>query len=504
MTVLLGVDVGTTSVKAVLFDLDSGVALAETTQPHQTDRGHSGVVEQDPEVWTRGLTSCWLRLHAQRPDVEIASIGVCSQTNTHVFVDDKLCPCRPAIVWQDQRCADVARLLDAEIGDAERAKWWGGPFAIEASFALSRIQWVKQYEPHVWLRTRWVLSPKDYVVGLLTGTVMSDPLSAIGLVDASNEYLDEVFALVPGSRRTAPPLASFDSCGGLTTGSLGLPSGVPVAVGTMDAWGSVYGSGVTSPGQGFQISGTSEVVGAVSANPGFAPGVVSFPPVRNRYIHAGPTQVGADGLRWLAGVFNVGIGQLLAEAGASRVSASPLLFLPHMEGERTPHWNPDAVGVFLGVSLSTTRPDFTRALMEGVAFAARQAFEHCEVAAGTRCETLRISGGGAKSAMWNAIKAAAHGRSLEVLECLATGSVGAALMGAAAAGEVENLEDAASRLKVREVVLVDVATSERLDAYFELYKETYGHLEPLFPRLRTVGKRSPGSAMSYRDLDGHR
>ena len=393
--ILAGFDVGTTAVKGVYFDALDGRVLAEASWDYAMHRPREGRAEQDPADWLAGMQACRTQLDTIEPGVTVAAIGICSQVNTHVFVDVGLTPVFPAINWQDQRCADVARELERRAGgDLERI--FGGPFTIDASYALSRALWLAQHEPAAWAATRWILSPKDYCVATLTGgAVRTDRVSPVGLVGADGEYLTDALALVDGAAGMMPPLAEFDAPAGTTSGALGFPPGVPVSVGTMDAWSSLYGSGVVRAGQAAEISGTSEIVGVMSAGPGSAQGVISFPPVRGRYLHAGATQAGGDALRWIAGLLGTTVDAALA--AAESVAPQPLVFLPHLAGERAPLWNADARAVFVGMTSSTTPGHVVRAVLEGVAHAARHLREACEEAAGFRADVLRLSGGGAKS-----------------------------------------------------------------------------------------------------------
>jgi xylulokinase len=334
------------------------------------------------------------------------------------------------------------------------------------------------------VRSRWILSPKDFCVGALTGIVRSDRVSPVGLVGADGDYLAGAIDLVDGAGPRFPPLAEFDALAGSTTGTHGFPAGIPVSVGTMDAWSSLYGSGVVRPGQGAEISGTSEIVGLLSATPGAADGVISFPPVRTRYLHAGGTQAGGDALRWIAGVLNVSISEALT--AAQDVEPQPLLFLPHLAGERAPLWNADARAVFLGMTAHTTPGHLVRAVLEGVAHAARHLREACEAAAGFRAGTLRLSGGGAASELWNQIRADAHRCTLEQVASTMTGCLGAALMGGVAAGAAADLESwAADVVTVARTFTPDAAGADRFDALHVVYRDTYAVLVDRFTDLAT-------------------
>ena len=373
------------------------------------------------------------------------------------------------------------------VPDDDKLRIFGGPFSIDASYALSRALWLQQTRPEAWARTRWILSPKDFCVAALTGELRSDPVSPVGLVGADGRYLTDALALVDGAESRFPPLDEFDALAGRTTGTHGFASGIPVSVGTMDAWSSIYGSGVVRPGQGAEISGTSEIVGLLSAAPGAADGVISFPPVRARYLHAGGTQAGGDALRWIAGVLGLSISEALAAARS--VEPQPLVFLPHLAGERAPLWDADARAVFLGMTAHTTPGHLVRAVLEGVAHAARHLREACEEAAGFRAKTLRLSGGGANSELWNQIRADAHRCTLEQVASAMTGCLGAALMGGVAAGAATDLESwAAEVVTVARTFSPDPAGADRFDALHAVYRDTYRALVDRFTDLAAFSR----------------
>lgn len=484
---VLGFDVGTTAVKAGLISLDDNRPLGMARRAYPTFRPEQGWVEQDPRTWIAAMADCWNQLSGTAGLVRLRAVGICSQVNTHLLVDADLSPVRPAIVWQDVRAAGEAAELDARISDAQRVDFWRGPFTIDASFALSRLQWIRRHEPTAAAAGRWLLAPKDYCVAVLCGVVVTDTMSPIGLVGADNRYILGVTDLVDGSAELLPPILPFDELAGYVKpgNPVGLPAGVPVAVGSMDAWGNVYGSGVVSPGQAMEVAGTSEIVGVLSNRSVPTPGVISFLPVRGNYLHAGPTQAGGDALQWASRCFGRTLEEVLSLAAEARVSAQAIVFLPHLSGERAPIWNADARGVFLGVSASTELKHLALAVLEGVAFSSRQLMEACESAAGTRVLEVRLSGGGAQSDLWNRIKASAQGRPLRVLRILDSGVVGAALMGAVAAGLEPSLEDAATRhVAISAEVEPEVDESARLEHLYGIYRESYQSLVDVFGRLQ--------------------
>jgi xylulokinase len=484
--ILAGFDVGTTAVKGLYFDAAARRVVAEAAREYPLHRPRSGFAEQDPGDWLKGLASCLIELQRCAPRAVVAAVGVCSQVNTHVFADDSLTPLLPAISWQDQRCADAARELDRRVGN-EQVRIFGGPFSIDASYALSRALWLQETDPVAWAATRWILSPKDFCIAALTGVVASDRISSVGLVGADGDYLADALELVEGAAQRLPPLAEFDAVAGWTTGACGFEPGLPVSVGTMDAWSSIYGSGVVMPGQGAHISGTSEIVGLMAGEPGSAVGVISFPPVRGRYLHAGGTQAGGAALGWIAGLLGMSVDGALA--AASTVTPQPIVFLPHLAGERAPLWNADARAVFLGMTTGTEPGHLVRAVLEGVGHAARHLRECCEQAAGFRAESLRLSGGGASSALWNQIRADVHGCALALVASPMTGCLGAALMAGAAAGATDDLEAwAGSAVTVTREYTPDPIAAERLDALHAIYRATYVALLDRFGELSAVAE----------------
>ena len=476
---LLGIDIGTTSIKALLISADDGSTLASVGYPYPTHRPHVGWAEQDPTDWTNAVTSAWKELSMKRSDAEVVAIGICSQVNTHLLVDKESKALTPAITWKDLRCADIAAELDGAISDTQRIALWGGPFKIDSSFSLSRIEWWRRNDPSAFKHAAAAMLPKDYVIAALCGVQVADPLSAIGLVGSDGAYIAQVLALVDGGPLLNAPLHTFDSIAGKTNGALGIPAGIPVAVGTMDAWGNVYGSGLLDASHAMEVSGTSEIVAVLGEKSIPTPGIISFPAIRGRSLHAGPTQAGADAIAWFAQMHGKSIEETLAAAMAS--NPSRIIFLPHLDGERAPHWNPNAQGVFIGVTRESGFGEMAQAVLEGVAFAARQIREGCEIASGGAVKTIRLSGGGGKSAHWNQIKADVHNRTVEVLSELDTGARGIALV-AGGAGREDLEEWAASMIHISATFTPDSSKRAYYDEKYAIYVDTYKALVGIFDR----------------------
>jgi len=489
--ILLGVDLGTTAVKAGLFDLD-GHLLGQASTVYPTSRPRPGWVEQDPEAWWEAIGHVITEAMGGAGIRDVAALAICSQVNTHVFVDAGGAPVLPAIVWQDQRAAAVASEIDVRLDEAERERLWGAQSHVDGSSLLARISWCSRDRADAWEASRWVLSPKDFCNARLTGEVAGDPISSIGLVGATGQYLPEVAALVPGAAAVLPPLRPMTAVLDESRHPLGmLPPGTPVIVGTMDAWASRYGSGVVEVGQGMEVAGTSEILGLLSDAAGEPAGVVTFPPLDGRWFHAGPTQAGGDALRWWASQGGVDVDHLLTEAARAPLGSGGLVFLPHLMGERAPLWDASARGAFVGLSTDHGRADVDRAVLEGVSYSARHLLEALEVAARRPCDVVRASGGGAASNWWCQMKADVLGRPLERVEVRASGVLGAAILAGVGAGLLDDLDADAARMAVVETRFEpDILAHDRYSELYACYRSLQPALAPAWNALARFRERA--------------
>lgn len=473
---LLGIDLGTTSVKAAVFD-DDGVRVAAARSTHPTARPAPGHAEQHPDDWWSGLTEV---LGALGPALAgVTAVGLCAQVDTHLFVDGAGTPVHPAITWQDGRCGAVAATLTERLSSADRARRRGGIGTVDASHAAARAAWLAEHRSDAWARARRVLAPKDWLLERLTGTAVADPLSSTGLLDPDGRYPEWLDLLVPGLRSMPAPLADPASVAGETTGAGGLPAGLPVAVGTMDAWAALLGGGIAAPGDAIDIAGTSEVLALAATPGGGAPGIVTFPSWRGLHVHAGPTQAGGDALTWASAVLGVAPAELLARAAGAEPGR--VLFLPQLAGERAPLWDPDLRGHWLGASFATGSAELGRAVLEGVAHAARHVLGPLESAAGCRPESIAACGGGAASDLWCQIKADVLDRPLRRTAERDAGVLGAAMLAALATGRAASVGELAGRMvRVDREFTPDPRTRGRLDDAHGRYLAAQRALAPLF------------------------
>lgn len=479
---ILGIDLGTTSLKGVLFTVDGQLVAHRSTQ-YPTARHSDGRVEQNALDWLDAFWTVIDQLMDGREPCDIIALGICSQVNTYVFVDADGRPLAPAVVWQDGRAAGEAARLDDLVSDQERQRWWASGMPISASHMLPNMAHVASTRPDIWAQTEKVLSPKDFLLRQLTGRWTADPLAAFDHVDRAGRYIEKLVSLVPGAALRLAPLSSYRS----VIGHLDHPRlpGCRAAVvnGTMDAFGCLFGSGASKPGEGSYISGTSEIVALIGDQPGGAAGIVSFAPVDDWHVQAGPTQSGGDTLRWLASLLNVTHQTVLDQAGVADRTApgNRLLFLPHLEGERAPFWDPDARGSFLGMTSKDAAPELALAALEGVALSAALIFDGASDAAGYRPDSLYIGGTGNSSDLWAQIRADVLERPLHRVECLDTGSVGAAIMASVGAGLQASVAEASRKfVRVERSFVPDPARFQRYRAMKRRYLAAYEALKPLY------------------------
>ena len=440
----IGIDIGTSEVKALLLAPDQrvvGTAGAALT----VSRPQPGHSEQDPAQWWAATQSALDGLRAAHP-VEYAAteaIGLSGQMHGAVLLDAQDRVLRPAILWNDTRSAEECSALMRELPALSEL---GGSLAMPG-FTAPKLRWVARHEPEVFRRVAKVLLPKDYVRLLLTGDHVSDLSDASGtlwLDVRRREWSDELLALTGLTRAHMPRLVEGSAVSGRlrpdVAQSLGLRPGTVVAGGGGDNAASAVGMGAVEPGQGFLSLGTSGVLFVVT--PTYQPNAAS---ATHAFCHAVPGRwhqmsvmlAAASALQWVAKLLGApDAGDVAARAaalGASDREAAPL-FLPYLSGERTPHNDAQVRGSFHGLDFDTDAARLGYAVMEGVSFGLRDGLAALN-AAGSQVTRLSLVGGGARSAFWAQMLASAldveivtHGGSA------VGGALGAARLGALSVG----------------------------------------------------------------------
>jgi len=470
VTVLVGLDVGTTGVKALALSPDGEVlARAERGYPLSTPR--PGWSEQDPEDWWRASEAALAEL-----GVEPAGIGLSGQMHGLVCLDSEERVLRPAILWNDQRTGAECEEIEARVG-LERLIALTGNRAL-TGFTAPKLLWVRRHEPDVYARIAHVLLPKDYVRLRLTGTRAIDVSDASGtlLFDvAGRRWSDEVLDALELPAAWLPEALESPEVSG-RSGS------IPVAAGAGDQPAAALGVGIDGVGPVSVVLGTSGVV--LAALPAFQ----ADPRARvQAFCHSVPggwqamgvMNSAAGSLAWLRSVVGGTYDELTAEAARWEPGAEGLTFLPYLQGERTPHDDPGARGAFTGLTLRHDRGALARAVLEGVAYGLRDSLDLLR-GLGVEAEVGRASGGGARSDLWLRIVASALGIPLERTVSEEGSAFGAALLGGVAAGVFADVHEAvAACVRVRDTV-------EPEPGWREAYEEGHRRFQALYPALRPL------------------
>jgi xylulokinase len=472
MTSLVGLDVGTTGVKALAVSPTGEVlARAEVSYPLSTPQ--PGWSEQDPDDWWRAAQAA---LDALRRD-DVAGIGVAGQMHGLVLLDRERRVLRPAILWNDQRTAAECAEIEERIG-LERLVSITGNRAL-TGFTLPKLLWVRRHEAAVYERVAHVLLPKDYVRLRLTGELATDVADASGtllLAVPDRRWSRELLDVLEIPPEWLPPLHESPEAAGNAA------NGVPVAAGAGDQAAGALGVGVEGPGPLSVVLGTSGVVFAALDSFSFDPAgrAHSFcHAVPGRWHAMGVMLSAAGSLRWFRDAIAAGedYGALDAEAAHWDPGAEGLHFLPYLAGERAPHADPDARGAFVGLSLRHDRGALVRAVLEGVAFGLRDSLELLR-GLGVRADSARVSGGGARSALWVRMVASILGLPLERTAVEEGAAYGAALLAGVAGGVfADPAEAVAACVRVTETV-------EPEPAWASAYEEGYERFRALYPALR--------------------
>ena len=480
----LGLDLGTSGVKAMLIDGDQRV-IGSASGGLDVSRPHSGWSEQEPAHWIRATEEAVAGLKQKFP-AELAAvkgIGLSGQMHgaTLVDADDKVL--RPCILWNDTRSYAEAAKLDA---DARFRAITGN--IVFPGFTAPKLAWVKNNEPEIFAKVAKVLLPKDYLRLWLTGehiSEMSDSAGTSWLDTGGRRWSSELLAATDLGEEHMPLLVEGTQEGGRLRGELasqwGMGQGVIVAGGAGDNAASACGMGTVAEGHAFVSLGTSGVLFA--ANASYLPKPES---AVHAFCHALPNtwhQMGVilsatDALNWHAMVTGHSAGDLVAEVGEVLNAPTGVTFLPYLSGERTPHNDAKIRGAFVGLGRESGRPVLTQAVLEGVAFAIRDSMEALK-SAGTRVERVTAIGGGSRSRYWLSAIATTLGVPVDIP---ADGDFGAAF-GAARLGLVA--ATGADPLSVF-TQPATAATVEPVTALTQPYKEAYGRYRALYPAIKAI------------------
>ncbi len=490
MGLLLGIDIGTSSVKALLFDPDTSHTLAVAGQEYPIHKPTPDRAEQDAEDWWRATVIVIRRVVASVQRNDVSAIGFCGQMHGGVLLDANRRPVHPAIIWADQRSGEVCKTLIETIG-AERFASIAGTLPA-AGFMIATLSWLAQNEPHTLDKTQQFILPKDYVRLHMTeqiATDVSDAAATAAFDISQKQWSTELIQAAGLPEAIFPPvLASSAIAGYLTTKAadeLGLAADIPVIVGCADQPAQAIGSGLIAPGLASVTTGSGGQVNVplqpTNGVPTDARLHVFNHAVPGMYYVLGAILSAGLALRWLrnlVGLQNVPEAYtiLSAEAATLAPGADGLIFLPYLSGERTPHMDTFARGCFVGLSYHHGRAHLARAVMEGVAFALRQALE-ISLSLSRPVGSIIAAGGGAESEVWLQIQTDIFGLPLKKSLLSEQTCIGAALLAGVGIGYYRDFEDACSRvIRYGTPTEVNTAHQARYNALYEQYLTLYPQL----------------------------
>ena len=512
---VIGCDVGSQGTNAALYSVD-GTFVASAYEQHRLSFPRPGWAEQDPEDWTRALHATIARLLKAVPEGPSAVKGLSfgSQLDGIVVCDSAGRPLRPAMIWMDRRAEAEAAALAEQISPADFYHHVG--VNLDSSHAVFKAMWVREQEPEIFARAARVMPPGSYVLGKAAGVLAVDfsNASSLALLDPrsltwSQPVLDHVgldMDLLPELAPSTQPTGKVDPAFADATG---LSPDTIVVLGCGDEMAATLGGGVHAAGEVCDVVGTAEPVCAACGQPSEDPmRLVECHPHADPggWLLENPGFVSGGGLRWWRDEFGVpekeaearGTGDaydLLTQAAADVPPGSEgLVFLPCLQGAMAPEWNGAARGVFYGLTLAHTRAHLSRALLEGSAFALRDVLEAMR-GAGLGVHRITIVGGGAKGPLWRQIKADVTGLPVRVPRNVETTAAGAAILAAVGSGEHRDVGRAVQSFVTFEPDehQPDARYRDAYEEAYQLYREVYFALKPVFSRGRGPMADGPGA-----------
>ena len=510
---IIGIDVGTTGAKTILIDED-GNLKASSFKEYPLHTPYPKWAEQDPEDWWRATVES-IREVMDRSEVdpdEVKGLGLSGQMHGLVLVDKDLNVLRPAILWCDVRTTEQCEYIREKVGMEDLVRiTCNQPLE---GFTAPKVIWVRQNEPQIFERAYKMMLPKDYVRFRLTGEIATEVSDAAGtlLFDVPNrswsreilERLEIPFDMMP------PCYESIDVCGRITpkvAEMTGLKAGTPVVGGGADNTCSAVGNGIVRSGRVSASLGTSGVVLAHMDEVRYDPRLRTHTfchSVPNKWYIMGVMLSAGGAFRW----FRDTLGDLEKEeargegvdpyeiltrkAAEAPVGSEGLIFLPYLTGERTPHGDANAKGVFFGLTLRHGKSHMIRAVLEGVTYGMRDSFEIFREI-GLPIEQVYATGGGARSKLWRQIQADVYNTELVTINIAEGPAFGAAILAGVGAGVYSSIEEATDRLiRITSHTQPIPENAAIYDQYYQVYRALYPALKEQFDRVSEIVARLHG------------
>lgn len=491
MPLTIGIDVGTSSTKAVVVD-ETGKVLFAGGPTYEFETPKPLWAENDPQRWWDATLECLRLISESVKTEEIAGIGLTGQMHGLVLLDAEGNVLRPCIQWNDQRTAKQCDDLTRKVGFENVIQITGNP--ILTGFTAPKILWVQENEPEIWAKVAKILLPKDYIRYKLSGVFATDVSDASGMslldvgardwspvmMDAcgvKNEMLAQVYESPEITSTLHDELAE----------KYGLRKDLLIVAGAGDQAAGAVGSGVVKPGTVACSLGTSGVVFAQAErfNPEPEGRLHAFcAAVPGTWHYMGVQLSCAGSYQWLGD--NLGFGATFSELDKEALEVPPgsegLYFLPYLTGERMPHPDPLARGAFIGITLRHSRGHLARAVMEGVTLGLREGLDMMK-ALGIETRKVVASGGGANSKLWKQILADVFDSEIVTVNATEGGAFGAAILAMVGAGVCESVETACKAVIAETTSIRPTEATTIYSRQLEVYKTLYPALKPIFPTL---------------------
>jgi len=504
MKYLIGIDVGTSGTKTALFAED-GALMASHTAEYPLYQPKNGYAEQEPIDWWNA-TCEGLKKVVEKSGIDkndIAGIGLSGQMHGLVMLDENGEVLRKSIIWCDQRTAKECEEITERCGLDTLMRITASPAL--TGFTASKILWVRNNEPEIYAKCKHILLPKDYIRYMLTGEFATDVSDASGmqLLDIANrDWSQEILDLLDIPREWLGKV--YESCEVSGTISdagnraTGIPVGVPVVGGAGDNAAAAVGCGVVRDGRAFTTIGTSGVVFAHTSEMSIDPQGrchTFCTAVPGAWHVMGVTQAAGLSLKWYKDNFcdpeiaeaeaaGKNVYALLDEKAAGiPIGCDRLLYLPYLMGERTPHLDPNARGMFFGLSAMHTRAHLLRAVMEGVTYSLKDCLSIFG-GLGVKVDSMMACGGGGSSKLWRQMLADVFGCTVKQCRSNEGGALGAAILAGVGAGLYPSVEEACDKIiSVKGEQPADEANIARYAQFYEIYTNLYDSVKPFCAKL---------------------
>jgi xylulokinase len=508
VSVTLGIDIGTSGTKTLAID-ETGTILASASAEYPCSHPRPGWSEQAPQLWWDATVQTLQTVLAagKFKAADVAGIGLSGQMHGSVFLDKDGEVIRPALLWNDQRTAAECHEIEERAGSREALVHMVANPAL-TGFTAPKLLWVRRHEPKNWERVRQVLLPKDYIRYRLTGTYATEVSDASGtlMLDVANRRwsrellgkLDIDAALLPACHESPEVSAKVSELGSKATG---VPRGTSVVGGGGDQPAGAVGNGIVRQGVVSATMGTSGVVFAHADQLGFDPlgrlqrGCHAVP---GAWHVMGVVLSAGGSFRWFRnelGKAEVALAKqqgidpyylLTAEAAIAGPGAEGLFFLPYLTGERTPHFDPEAKGGWVGLTVRHGRPHMIRALLEGATYAMRDSLELIREM-GVAIEQIRVSGGGARNPLWRQIQADIYRGDVHTINASEGPAFGVALLAQVGTGGFATVPEACdATIRTVESTTVDPKVSAFYDRAYVIYRKLYHDLRSSFREISAL------------------